>query len=162
MEINKSKIIVALFLGYTIMVFMFGRYTAPEHECPEVQPETITIVEYLEPNTKIDTVYLEAEVIDTANTGGEREVFVPEVLRADTVFADSAKLELIINEATNVITLEYTEAPVKIREKTIELVRTEVKEVPTPISRKEKVQLVAMGMGIGIVVSAVLVLSAGA
>jgi hypothetical protein len=159
---TKSKIIVALIIAYTITVFILGRYTAPEIECPDIKKDTITIVEYREPDTRIDTVYVTAEVIDTTDTGDEGEVFVPEILRVDTTFADSSRLELIINEATNIVAIEHHEAPVKIREITTNTIVTEIKEVPTPISRKEKVQLVAIVCAIGIVVSAFLVLSSGA
>jgi len=157
---NKSKAIVALSVVLTIMVFFIGRSSAPETVCPELEPETITIVEYRE-SPPPDTVYITATVIGTPEPTVEGEVFKPEILRVDTTLADSARLELTINEATNLVAIEYTQAPIKIREITIETIVTEIKEVPTPISRKGKVQLVAIGVGIGIVVSAILILSSG-
>lgn len=144
------------------MAFILGRYTVPKIECPEIESDTITIVEYREPASTIDTIYVTAEIIDTVYVGAEGAVFVPEVLRVDTTLADSSRLELIINEATNVVDIEYHPTPIKIREITIETVVTEIKEVPMPTSTKEKVKLVVIGIGIGIVTSAILILSSGA
>jgi len=153
--LNKKAAIIAV-LAVGILV---GRYELPDcEECPEVAIDTFSIVEYRDTG-RVDTVYLEftADVIDTAETDSGA-TFEPEILRADTVFADSAKLVTTVNEATNVIAHANTPAPIKIREITVDHVVTEIKEIPMPTPTIEKVKYMGVGCGIGLVVAAVLIL----
>jgi len=139
------------------LVFFLGQYTAPIQECPEITTDTLTIIEYRDV-VKIDTVVVTAEVIGDAPVADPGIIFTPEILRVDTTLSDSAELVLTINEATNVVDIEYTPAPVRVREVTINNVVHEIKEVPMPIATREKVKLISYGVGIGIVVSAILIL----
>jgi len=139
------------------LVFFLGQLTAPTTECPEITADTVTIIEYRE-IVKVDTVVVTAEVIGDAVIADPDIVFVPEILRVDTTLIDSSQLVLTINEATNVVDIEYTPVPVRVREVTINNVVHEIKEVPMPIATKEKIKLIAIGASIGIVVSAILIL----
>ncbi|MBC8551510.1 MAG: hypothetical protein H8D23_17835 [Candidatus Brocadiales bacterium] len=140
-----------------VLVFFLGQYTAPIPECPEITTDTLTVVEYREV-VKTDTVLVTAAVIGDAIIEDPGVIFTPEILRVDTTFADSAEIVLTINEATNVVDMEYTPAPIRVKEVTINNVVHEIKEVPMPIPTVEKAKLIAVGAGIGIVISAALLL----
>jgi hypothetical protein len=114
MNKNNHHLVTYLIIGLVILAFILGRYTVPKIECPEIESDTITIVEYREPASTIDTIYVTAEIIDTVYVGAEGAVFVQKFLELTPLLQTaqdwnslSMKLRMLLTLSTTRHQLRY-------------------------------------------------------
>jgi len=114
----KNSISAVLFIVIIILAGLAGYMLAPERVeyRTDTTIDTITVIDYIEadPITVTKTVTVHDTVYVT-----DQDTIVTEVASLDTVFADSATIEINYYITPKVFDLSYTPAPVKTINNTI-------------------------------------------